>query len=55
MFYNLILNMWIMATITAEQVQSKAPKYISQLQVEMILATPQAPIEPLKVSKIEQA
>ena len=35
MFYNLILNMWIMATITAEQVQSKAPKYISQLQVEM--------------------
>ena len=34
--------MWIMGTVTAVQVQSKAPKYISQAQCDMILATPQA-------------
>ena len=47
MFYNLILNMWVMGTITEAQVLSKVPKYISQTQADMILATPQSPIEPL--------
>ena len=48
-YYNFILNMWVMGTITEAQVLSKVPKYISQAEADMILATPQNPIEPLSV------
>lgn len=46
-YYNFILNMWVMGSITEEQVLSKVPKYISRAEADMILATPQSPIEPL--------
>ena len=52
-FYNLILNMWIMGSITEAQVLSKVPKYISQLEADMMLATPQSPIEPLKSADLK--
>lgn len=39
--YGFILNMWIMGRISAEKVQSYVPKYITQEEADMILATPQ--------------
>ena len=48
-WYAFILNLWVNALITEAQVLSKVPKYISQEQADMILATPQNPIEPLSV------
>ena len=50
MFYNLILNMWIMGQLQKHKVLSKMPKYITQAEADMILATPQSPIEPLNVT-----
>ena len=41
--YGFILNMWIMAKIDAVTVQSFVPKYITQPECDMILATPQTP------------
>jgi hypothetical protein len=41
-YYNFFLNMWIMHNITAEQLQTKVPKYLTQAECDMILATPQA-------------
>ena len=43
MYYAFILNMWIMAKITTEQVQAFVPKYINQDEADMILLTPQTP------------
>lgn len=42
-FYNFYLNMWIMRRITAEELQAKVPKYLTQVECDMILATPQIP------------
>lgn len=38
-----ILNMWIMARIDAAKVQSYVPKFITQDECNMTLATPQTP------------
>lgn len=40
-YYNFYLNMWIMRRITAEQLQTKVPKYLTQEECDMIIATPQ--------------
>jgi len=42
-YYNFYLNMWIMRRITAEVLQTKVPKYLTQEECDMILATPQIP------------
>jgi hypothetical protein len=47
--YNFILNMWIMRRIDATKVQSYVPTFITQIQCDMILATPQLD-EPMTVS-----
>jgi len=39
--YNYILGQWIMRAVTAEWVQSKVPVRITQVQCDVILATPQ--------------
>lgn len=39
--YGFILNMWIMRRIDAAKVQSYVPRYITQQECDMILATPQ--------------
>ena len=39
--YNFILNMWIMGRISEDKVKSYVPKFISQEEADMILATPQ--------------
>lgn len=39
--YQFILNMWIMSKISAAKVQSYVPRYITQQECDMILATPQ--------------
>ena len=39
--YGFILNMWMMKKMSAEKVQSYAPQYLSQVEVDMILTTPQ--------------
>ncbi len=54
-YYAFILGLWIGGNLTIEQVQSKVPKYISQIQCDIITSTPIAPLEPLKTAKIEQA
>lgn len=43
-YYNFFLNMWIMRKITSDQLQTKVPKYITQVEYEMIIATPQVAI-----------
>lgn len=39
--YQFILNMWIMERVTAVKVQSYVPRFITQVEADMILATPQ--------------
>jgi len=41
-YYRFYLNMWIMGKITEEQLQTKVPKYLTQIECDMIIATPQA-------------
>lgn len=41
MFYNFILSMWVAGTINEEKVRAYAPKFITNEQAELILATPQ--------------
>ena len=41
--YNYILLQWIMAKVTQEWVMSCVPKFISDEQCAIILATPQNP------------
>lgn len=43
--YQFILNMWIMGRITAAKVQSYVPRYITQEEADMILATPQGGLD----------
>lgn len=40
-YYGFFLNMWIMRKITEEQLQLRVPKYLTQAEVDMIVATPQ--------------
>lgn len=42
-FYRFYLNMWIMRKITAEELQLYVPRYLTQAEYEMIVATPQLP------------
>jgi len=42
-YYSFFLNMWIMRRITAEILQTKVPKYLTQNECDMIIATPQIP------------
>lgn len=42
-FYGFFLNMWIMRRITEPQLQLRVPKYLTQEEVDMIVATPQIP------------
>jgi len=42
MMYQFILNMWVMRKINADKVQSYVPRFITQEEADMILATPQA-------------
>lgn len=39
--FNFILSMFLMKKINADKVQSYVPFYITQLEAEVILATPQ--------------
>ena len=39
--YAFVLNMWVMRKIDAAKVQSYVPRYITQEEADMILATPQ--------------
>lgn len=39
--YGFILNMWMMKKMDAEKVHSYSPRYLTQGEVDMILATPQ--------------
>ena len=40
-YYAFFLNMWLLRKITAEQLQTKVPKYLTQDECDMIIATPQ--------------
>jgi len=39
--YPFILNMWIMGSITEVKVQSYVPRFITQIECDAILVTPQ--------------
>lgn len=41
MFYNFVLNMWIMHRVTEAQVLAYVPKFLTSEEAQMILATPQ--------------
>lgn len=47
--YAFILNMWIMGKITADKVQSYVPRYITQAECDMILATPQGGLDSIQI------
>jgi hypothetical protein len=40
-YYAFLLNLWIMRRLTESQVLAYVPKYITQEEADMILATPQ--------------
>lgn len=42
-YYKFYLNMWIMRRVTEEQLRTKVPKYLTQDECDMIIATPQVP------------
>lgn len=55
-FYNMYLNMWIMRTVTEEKLKARVPRFISQEEFEMIIATPQngvIPVDPSAKSETE--
>jgi len=39
--YNYLLNQWIDRKVTSDYIQARNPKYLTQSQVDIILATPQ--------------
>ncbi len=41
MFYNFILSMWVAGKIDEAKVRSYVPKFITEEEAELILATPQ--------------
>lgn len=43
--YGFILNMWIMRKIDENKVRNYVPKFITQDECDMILATPQMEIK----------
>lgn len=47
MFYNFILSMWVRGSLSAEGVQNYVPKFITQVECDLILATPQMTAEQL--------
>ena len=54
-YYKFFLNLWVFGNATESQILAAVPRYISQTEADMILATPVTPYVPLKVAKIEQA
>ena len=54
-YYKFFLNLWTFGNATESQILAAVPKYISQTEADMILATPVTILQPLKVAKIEQA
>lgn len=46
-FYNMYLNMWIMGTVTEAQLRPRVPRFISEVEFEMIIATPQSGVIPV--------
>ena len=42
-FYRLYLNMWIMRKVTQEELLALVPRFLTQQEYEMIIATPQIP------------
>ena len=40
-YYDFLLNMWVTKQITEAKLISFTPYYISQIELDMILATPQ--------------
>lgn len=41
-YYRFYLNMWSMHKIDETTLQTKVPKYLTQTECDMIIATPQA-------------
>lgn len=39
--YQFLLNMWIMKKVTEEKLQNYTPKFITEHECNMIMATPQ--------------
>lgn len=50
--YQFILNMWIMKRCDEIYVQSKVPTRITQVECDMILATPQMTLEQLAAKAV---
>jgi hypothetical protein len=42
-YYRFYSNMWIMRRVTEAELQTKVPKYLTQEECDMIIATPQVP------------
>ena len=40
-FYNFLLDMWVTKQVTEAKLRIFTPYYISQIELDMILATPQ--------------
>ena len=47
--YAFILNMWIMRKKTADEIQSCVPRWITQAECDMILATPQGGLNSVQI------
>lgn len=49
-FYNMYLNMWIMQTVSEEKLKARVPKFISEFEFGMIIATPQNGVIPVDLA-----
>ena len=53
-YYKFFLNLWVFGNATQEQILAAVPRYISQTEADMILATPVTPYVPLKSVSTEK-
>lgn len=52
-FYNMLLNMWVMKSVTAESLKTRTPKFISEEEYQMIIVTPQNGVIPVSLKAEE--
>lgn len=49
-FYDMLVNMWVLGTVTRDELEMLTPEYISEEELEMILEMEQDGVIPMEVS-----
>lgn len=48
-FYDMLVNMWVLGTVTRDELEMLTPEYISEEELEMILEMEQDGVIPMVV------